>query len=56
MNADQIRVHLCKSVDKKSECGQDHHGARILVPATLETQGSFPPRFDYQPCVYEEGL
>ena len=28
----------------------------ILVPATLETQGSFPPRFDYQPCVYEEGL
>jgi hypothetical protein len=32
----------------KKECGQDHHGARILVPTTLEHR-EVSPRFIINP-------
>jgi len=55
MNADLIRVHLRKSAAKKKSVAWTIMEPVILVPATLETQGS-SPLARYQPCVYEEGL
>ena len=46
---------MCFLVAKKVSVAGTIMEPVILVPVTLETQGSFPLA-RYQPCVYEEGL